>query len=79
MALIFRDPSCIHWWIPNDDGFTPILQETRAFADERNGIPVSKQSEDVRDMASVFAKMRLDYEGGQSPAAPPSSGPSSGS
>ncbi|KAK7927154.1 hypothetical protein PG985_004152 [Apiospora marii] len=79
MALIFRDPSCIHWWIPNDDGFTPILQETRAFADERNGIPVSKQSEDVRDMASVFAKMRLDYEGGQSPTAPPSSGPSSGS
>ncbi|KAK7956194.1 uncharacterized protein PG986_005416 [Apiospora aurea] len=78
MALIFRDPSCIHWWIPNDDGFTPILQETRAFADERNGVPVSKQSEDVRDMASVFAKMRLDYEGVQSPTATPGSGPSGG-
>ncbi|KAK8868071.1 Sterol uptake control protein 2 [Apiospora arundinis] len=77
MALIFRDPSCIRWWIPNDDGFTPILQETRAFADERNGVPVSKQSEDVRDMASVFAKMRLDYEGEQSPTVTPSSGPSS--
>ncbi|KAK8080561.1 hypothetical protein PG997_008379 [Apiospora hydei] len=78
MALIFRDSACIHWWIPNDDGFTPILQETRAFADERNGVPVSKQSEDVRDMASVFAKMRLDYEGVQSPTATPGSGPSGG-
>ncbi|KAK8118838.1 uncharacterized protein PG998_003464 [Apiospora kogelbergensis] len=78
MALIFRDPSCIRWWIPNDDGFTPILQETRAFADERNGVPVSKQSEDVRDMASVFAKMRLDYEGTPSPTMQPSSGPSGG-
>ncbi|KAK8090819.1 hypothetical protein PG994_000324 [Apiospora phragmitis] len=78
MALIFRDPTCIHWWIPNDDGFTPILQETRAFADERNGVPVNKQSEDVRDMASVFAKMRLDYEGVQSPTVPAGSGPSNG-
>lgn len=60
MAQVFRDPSCIDWWLPNDEGFTPSLRDVRAFADERNGNPVSQQTEDLREMASVFAKMKVD-------------------
>lgn len=60
MAQVFRDPSCIDWWLPHDEGLTPSLRDVRAFADERNGNPVSRQTEDLREMASVFAKMKVD-------------------
>ncbi|KAI1850088.1 hypothetical protein JX266_004467 [Neoarthrinium moseri] len=59
-AQIFQDPSCTHWWLPNDEGLTPIVQNIRAFADERNANPVSEQTENLREMSAIFAKMRLD-------------------
>ncbi|KAI0594953.1 hypothetical protein F4775DRAFT_392725 [Biscogniauxia sp. FL1348] len=62
MAEIFRDPSCIHWWLPNDEGLRPILRSIRAFADERNGNPVSEQTENLREMSAIFAKMRLNRD-----------------
>ncbi|KAM0810472.1 hypothetical protein AB5N19_10821 [Seiridium cardinale] len=59
-SQIFQDPSCAHWWLPNEEGLTPILRSIRAFADERNANPVSEQTENLREMSSIFAKMRLD-------------------
>ncbi|KAI5868565.1 hypothetical protein GGS23DRAFT_37069 [Durotheca rogersii] len=69
MAEIFRDPSCIQWWLPNDEGLSPILRSVRAFAEERNGSPGSPQTKSLREVSSIFAKMRLDheYEGVSSP------------
>ncbi|KAI0899687.1 hypothetical protein F4806DRAFT_492681 [Annulohypoxylon nitens] len=63
MAEIFRDPSCKEWWLPNDEGLSPVLRSIRAFADERNANPVSQQTESLREMSSIFAKMRIDHEG----------------
>ncbi|KAI1386348.1 fungal-specific transcription factor domain-containing protein [Hypoxylon trugodes] len=62
MAEIFRDPSCIQWWLPNDEGLSSILRSIRAFADERNANPVSQQTESLREISAIFAKMRLDHE-----------------
>jgi len=59
MAELFRDSSCIRWWLPNDDGFTPIIQNVRAFADERNATAVSAQGENVRQIRNVFSKMHI--------------------
>ena len=59
MAEIFRDPSCIQWWLPNDEGLSPILRSIRAFADERNANPVSQQTESLREISAIFAKLRL--------------------
>ncbi|KAI1142292.1 hypothetical protein F5Y05DRAFT_220805 [Hypoxylon sp. FL0543] len=62
MAEIFRDASCIQWWLPNDEGLSPVLRSIRAFADERNANPVSQQTESLREISAIFAKMRIDHE-----------------
>jgi hypothetical protein len=36
MAELFNNETCIRWWLPNDEGFSPLLQNIRAIADERN-------------------------------------------
>jgi hypothetical protein len=59
-AEIFQDHTCIHWWLPNEEGMTPIVRSVRAFADERNGNPVSEQTENLREMSAIFAKMRVN-------------------
>ncbi len=41
-------------------GFSPILKNVRAFADERNATAVATQSESLRDVRNVFAKMEIE-------------------
>ncbi|KAK1759451.1 adhesion and hyphal regulator 1 [Echria macrotheca] len=59
MAELFRDENCIRWWLPNDEGFTPIIQNIRAFADERNATAASAQNENLGRVRNVFSKMHL--------------------
>ncbi|KAK3943875.1 hypothetical protein QBC46DRAFT_361616 [Diplogelasinospora grovesii] len=59
MAELFQDEGCVRWWLPNDEGFTPILQSIRTFADERNATAVSAQSENIRQVRHVFSKMQI--------------------
>lgn len=59
MAEVFRDPSCAHWWLPNDEGLTPILQSIRTFADERNAAAVNAQQENIREVRHLFAKLEM--------------------
>lgn len=67
-AEIFQDQTCIHWWLPNDEGLTPIVRAVRAFADERSGNPVSEQTENLREMSAIFAKMRFNSSYGETPS-----------
>ena len=76
MAELFRDKSCIRWWLPDDEGFSPIIQNIRAFADERNATAVSAQSENVRQIRNVFSKMQLGPAGAKTDGA--DAGPSGG-
>lgn len=70
-SQIFQDPSCVQWWLPNDEGLTPIVRSVRAFADERNANPVSEQTENLREMSAIFAKMGLGQrDGSLSPPEP---------
>lgn len=59
MGDLFREPSCVRWWLPNDEGFTPILQSIRAFADDRNAVAVSAQVGNLREVNQVFEKLQL--------------------
>lgn len=68
MAQLFRDDSCVRWWLPNDEGFTPAIRTIRAFADERNATAVSAQGENVRQIRNVFSKMHLGPAAGSSNA-----------
>lgn len=57
LANLFRDPTCLRWWLPNDEGFTPTLQAMRTFADERNTVAVGQQQESLREVKNLFAKL----------------------
>ncbi|KAG6040981.1 hypothetical protein E4U41_006371 [Claviceps citrina] len=57
LAQLFRDPSCARWWLPDDEGLTPVLQAIRAYADERNTAAVNAQHENIREVRHLFAKL----------------------
>lgn len=59
MAELFQDDTVVRWWLPNDHGFTPMLQSVRAFADERNAAATSARTEGLQDMKNVFAALHL--------------------
>jgi hypothetical protein len=49
-----------HWWLPNDDGFLPILQQIRAFIEYRTTPPKDRTGERLREMAGIFETLKLD-------------------
>jgi hypothetical protein len=59
MAELFGDQACLRWWLPDDEGFTPILKSLRMFADERNATAVTAQTENLREVGHIFETMRL--------------------
>ncbi|KAM5348104.1 hypothetical protein ACJ41O_007928 [Fusarium nematophilum] len=59
MSELFREPSCVQWWLPNGEGFSPVLQSIRNFADERNAAAVTAQQENLREVRHIFAKLSL--------------------
>lgn len=63
MAHLFEDETAVRWWLPNDIGFSPILQSVRAFADERSCSPASAQEgrhvQDMKDTFDALVNLRL--------------------
>ncbi|EFW99042.1 c6 zinc finger domain containing protein [Grosmannia clavigera kw1407] len=66
MAELLQDAACAHWWLPDDEGFSPLLQSIRAFADERSLTAVAAPIENLREIRHVFTKMQLVGNGGGS-------------
>lgn len=62
LGELFNATYCAHWWLPNDEGFTPILQATRNLADERNAAAIDAQQENLREVHHVFAKLKVDQD-----------------
>jgi hypothetical protein len=60
MSDLFRDRSCMHWWLPNDEGYPPIIRSIRKFVEERTAPAKDLPSEDLRDMKAIFSSMNLD-------------------
>ena len=59
MAELFGDQACVHWWLPNEEGLTPLLKSIRMFADERNAAASTVQTENLLGIRNYFADMRL--------------------
>lgn len=59
LAELFQDETVVRWWLPDDHGFTAMLQSVRAFADERNAAATSARTEGLQDMKSVFAALHI--------------------
>lgn len=49
-----------HWWLPNDEGFDPILRQIRDFIEYRTTPPKDRTSERLREMAGIFETLKLD-------------------
>jgi hypothetical protein len=60
MSDLFRDRSCMHWWLPNDEGYPPIIRSIRNFVEERTSAAIDLSEEDLRDMKQIFAALNLD-------------------
>lgn len=67
MAEGLRDNSCMHWWLPNDEMFYPLIRSIRNFVDDRTSAPKTVESKDVQDMKIVFSALSLSDESDGSP------------
>lgn len=50
----------LHWWLPNEEGYPPIIKEIRSWVAERATHPRDHFREDIRDMKTLFWKMNID-------------------
>lgn len=62
MADLFGDRSCMHWWLPNDENYPPIIRSIRKFVEERTSTAKTMPAEDLRDMKAIFATMKINDE-----------------
>ncbi|KAA8571972.1 hypothetical protein EYC84_001913 [Monilinia fructicola] len=67
MAELFRDNSCMHWWLPNDEMYHPIIRSIRKFVEDRTSLPKNAESKDVQDMKAVFSAMDVSDQSDCSP------------
>jgi hypothetical protein len=80
MAEGLRDNSCMHWWLPNDELFYPLIRSIRNFVDDRTSTPKNVESKDVQDMKVVFSALSLsDESDGSPPVTYKGKGPGKGS
>ncbi|KAL9603445.1 MAG: hypothetical protein Q9219_001132 [cf. Caloplaca sp. 3 TL-2023] len=60
MATMWDDPEIQHWWLPNEEGYPPIIRSIHAFTEERTsktgGQPVN---EDIRNMKGLLEKLDI--------------------
>ncbi|KAG9946881.1 hypothetical protein KCU98_g18318, partial [Aureobasidium melanogenum] len=50
----------MRWWLPNDEGYHPMLQAVREFIDYRARVPQDNVQSDLRDMKGLFKALQLD-------------------
>ncbi|KAK4176697.1 fungal-specific transcription factor domain-containing protein [Triangularia setosa] len=65
MAELFSDSTCTRWWLPNDEDFPPLLQNIRAYADERNVMAASTRRDTVQQIHHVFSRMDIGDDSGE--------------
>lgn len=60
MAKLWDLPEISRWWLPDDQGYPVLVQNIRAFMEDR-AIHSRGQtkSEDVRDMKALLSKLSI--------------------
>ncbi|KAI9878327.1 MAG: hypothetical protein M1830_001226 [Pleopsidium flavum] len=56
-----------HWWLPNDEGYPPIIRSIRSFIEDRTMTPKDQPGEDLRDIKAILQKVSLDDSPRDSP------------
>jgi hypothetical protein len=50
----------MHWWLPSDEGYSPIMRSIRKFAQERTSSTADVPKEDLREMKQILSSLKLD-------------------
>ncbi|EGX91188.1 C6 finger domain protein, putative [Cordyceps militaris CM01] len=59
MANLFHDERAMRWWLPDDKGFSSMLQSIRNFADERHNVAPNGQLDYGHALGRVFGELAL--------------------
>ncbi len=60
MSDLFQDRSCMHWWLPNEEGYPHIIRAIRKLVEERTSPANNMPAKDIKDMKAIFSNLRLD-------------------
>lgn len=50
----------MHWWLPNDEGYPPIVRSIRKLVEERTAPAKNQSGQDLHDMKAIFSKLKMD-------------------
>ena len=67
MAELWDIPEIHHWWLPNDEGYPPIIRSIREFIEDRTMKTRDQPSEDLREIKGILSKMTIDDSPRDSP------------
>ncbi|KAL8692803.1 MAG: hypothetical protein Q9218_002245 [Villophora microphyllina] len=61
MANLWGVPEVHHWWLPNEEGYPPIVRSIRSFIEDRSQKSSNQpMTEDLRTMKGLFDKLNID-------------------
>lgn len=49
-----------HWWLPNDEGYPPVVRSIRDFIEYRARVPADKMDAHVANMSGLFKGLDVD-------------------
>ncbi|KAL8902790.1 MAG: hypothetical protein Q9207_004380 [Kuettlingeria erythrocarpa] len=61
MAVLWGLPDIRRWWLPNDEGYPPLVRSIRSFTEDRTPKPADQRepTEAVRTMKGLFDKLNF--------------------
>lgn len=60
LSELWNLPELHHWWLPDDQGYPPIIRSIRSFIEDRTMTPKDQPGEDLRDIKNILQKVNLD-------------------
>jgi hypothetical protein len=77
MSEMWQLPEVEHWWLPNEEGYAPILREIRKLIEERvkkakegRSLAAGGQADDLRDIKAIFSRMNIGGSGSGEESSP---------
>lgn len=70
MAQLWQVPEVTDWWLPNEEGLTPLMREIRAFGKERMTSELDETTRKIRDISAIFSGLEAQPEVSAQPEVP---------
>jgi len=66
LAELWNIPDVVSWWLPEGEGFSPIIRSIRSIVENRTPqSPNPPKAEDVRTVKALFATMSVSGDQGR--------------